>query len=628
MNTMKRERSESLRRLLVRMQVVALLCVLGLLVPEALGATNGQPATAGVARVRVTLALWPGENAHAIAAQIGATYRVGVESVMAEGEGVTVVASASDAAVAMLSRDPRVTRVEAARPETSATVRPPSALAPDTQTLRPQSDATSTLLTLGPYEYDGSGNVRNVGLVEEYDYDALGRVKRGTAATGHQQEYEYDAFGNLETITTTVPGQSPVVRDLAVDSKTNRLEAPSGNEGVGASYDAVGRVIASPRGDAFTYDALDMVTTSSNGIATHVHLYTPNDERIASVVFLGNAKQETNWTIRDTGGAILRRYHESSAGAWTWQQDYIYADGKLLASEGATTQQRRHYFADHLGTPRLITDGYGREVSHHNYYPFGEEIRASAAVDASTERLRFTGHERDYMTGAAGPEDRLDYMHARYYENAWGRFLSVDPVLNLKANLQNPQRWNRYSYVSNNPINKVDPDGREELFQMEKLAREQNMVNEGTMTEEQYWTRRTGEGVGALIGTAAALGWVGGTRLLGLGFNAYQAWRAGSVATGTIKAIEQVSKTDGRVFRNMFDNLKGVARPDMGRALDALVKGMQQVNVNWQVSKIGEVAGNAVYGSARNRIGIVMIDGSIKVVQMLEKGHKVIGEVK
>jgi RHS repeat-associated protein len=475
MNTMKRERSESLRRLLVRMQVVALLCVLGLLVPEALGATNGQPATAGVARVRVTLALWPGENAHAIAAQIGATYRVGVESVMAEGEGVTVVASASDAAVAMLSRDPRVTRIEAARAETSATVRPPSAVAQSAKPFTPQSDATA-LLTLGPYTYDGSGNVWKVGA-EAYEYDGLGRVERGTAATGHQQAYEYDAFGNLEKITTTVPGQSPVVRDLAVDSDTNRLEAPSGSEGVGATYDAVGRVIASPRGDTFTYDALDMVTTSSNGIAKHVHLYTPNDERIASVVFLRNAKQGTNWTIRDTGGAILRRYHESSAGAWTWQQDYIYADGKLLASEGPEREDRRHYFADHLGTPRLITDAFGREVSRHNYYPFGEEIRASAAVDASTERLRFTGHERDYMTGATGPEDRLDYMHARYYENGWGRFLSVDPYLDIAEALHEPQVWNRYVYVTNNPLKFTDDDGRYRTFYKEKSLRDADVAN-------------------------------------------------------------------------------------------------------------------------------------------------------
>jgi hypothetical protein len=43
-----------------------------------------------------------------------------------------------------------------------------------------------------------------------------------------------------------------------------------------------------------------------------------------------------------------------------------------------------------------------------------------------------------------------------------GRFLSVDPVLDLKRVLGTPQRWNRYSYVVNSPINRIDPDGRDD----------------------------------------------------------------------------------------------------------------------------------------------------------------------
>lgn len=38
----------------------------------------------------------------------------------------------------------------------------------------------------------------------------------------------------------------------------------------------------------------------------------------------------------------------------------------------------------------------------------------------------------------------------------FGRFLSVDPIL---GNLLQPQSWNRYAYVLNNPINRIDPSG-------------------------------------------------------------------------------------------------------------------------------------------------------------------------
>jgi hypothetical protein len=42
-----------------------------------------------------------------------------------------------------------------------------------------------------------------------------------------------------------------------------------------------------------------------------------------------------------------------------------------------------------------------------------------------------------------------------------GRFLSVDPVLDREKALKEPQRWNRYSYVINNPLRFRDPDGRQ-----------------------------------------------------------------------------------------------------------------------------------------------------------------------
>jgi hypothetical protein len=42
-----------------------------------------------------------------------------------------------------------------------------------------------------------------------------------------------------------------------------------------------------------------------------------------------------------------------------------------------------------------------------------------------------------------------------------GRFTTVDPVYTWKENLVDPQRWNRYAYVRNNPLRYTDPDGRD-----------------------------------------------------------------------------------------------------------------------------------------------------------------------
>lgn len=51
-------------------------------------------------------------------------------------------------------------------------------------------------------------------------------------------------------------------------------------------------------------------------------------------------------------------------------------------------------------------------------------------------------------------------MHARNYDPNLGGFLSVDPVLNVKRALREPQNWNRYAYVMNNPLKYTDPTGK------------------------------------------------------------------------------------------------------------------------------------------------------------------------
>jgi len=40
----------------------------------------------------------------------------------------------------------------------------------------------------------------------------------------------------------------------------------------------------------------------------------------------------------------------------------------------------------------------------------------------------------------------------------------VDPSMNVRRNLRDPQGWNRYAYARNNPLNRVDPDGRDWWF--------------------------------------------------------------------------------------------------------------------------------------------------------------------
>jgi RHS repeat-associated protein len=102
-----------------------------------------------------------------------------------------------------------------------------------------------------------------------------------------------------------------------------------------------------------------------------------------------------------------------------------------------------------------VTDANGVKVAEHAYYPLGAEINLTLH-ESPEEAMKFTGHERDIV---AGDGHTLDYMHARYYSASVGRFLSVDPLIK-KGAMGSPQLWNRYAYTANNPMNRIDPDGR------------------------------------------------------------------------------------------------------------------------------------------------------------------------
>ena len=66
--------------------------------------------------------------------------------------------------------------------------------------------------------------------------------------------------------------------------------------------------------------------------------------------------------------------------------------------------------------------------------------------------MKYTGQVRD-------PETQLDYMNARYYDPAQGRFQAMDPS-NAGADEGSPQTFNGFAYVNNSPLNNTDPSGR------------------------------------------------------------------------------------------------------------------------------------------------------------------------
>jgi len=292
----------------------------------------------------------------------------------------------------------------------------------------------------GTYLYDGAGNVRAIGA-SRFVYDALSRLTDGrVVANGstHTQTVQFDPFGNLTRNFTTTFG----TRNLPTTTWNNHLTS--------GTYDHAGS-LASWNLWSYEWDPVAMMRRRTTAGRDWRFFYTAGDERFWSVDL--GTWATSDFTLRDLDGKVLRVY-EAAGGKWSRFTDYVWRGEALLARDFAYTRPESFHL-DHLGTPRLLTNHRAERLAQPNYFPFGEEITAETQV---AERMKFTGHERDTL-GTPGVADDLDYMHARYANPITGRFLSVDPVLQIRRSMRRPQLWNRYSYSIGNPIKYTDPSG-------------------------------------------------------------------------------------------------------------------------------------------------------------------------
>ncbi len=326
----------------------------------------------------------------------------------------------------------------------------------DANSLCGKRPAGPPLWTTGEYQYDGTGNITRAGATS-YVYDALNRLTAWTTTSPDgsfaNTTQGYDANGNKTYNTYRGCGPSPNGRCYSTSFIPRELAGTS-NHYVGTAYDAAGSVVSEDPNRTFTYDSLGILTRAVVDGRDFRFLYTPDDERIAAVERVTGSdlvvRNKSTFTLRGFNNQLLSVWTRDTAGVLAWREDEIWRSSALLAREAPSGT--RHYSLDHLGTPRAITNPSGGLVGVQSFDVFG----AGGTSDGGA--LQFTGQERDAANLADGGVALPDYFHARYYDLA-GRFLSVDPVIPTGA-MRNPQMWNRYSYVANNPLNRVDPDGK------------------------------------------------------------------------------------------------------------------------------------------------------------------------
>ena len=158
----------------------------------------------------------------------------------------------------------------------------------------------------------------------------------------------------------------------------------------------------------------------------------------------GAAAPVTTYYLRSTvlGGQVVAELN----GSGIWVRGYVYLGGQLLAVQQNGAVSWMH--EDPVAKSKRVTDSAGNVVSTVELDPWGGETNRSS--NEAFQPKKFTSYERD--------ENGSDEAMHRRYNRWWGRFEQPDPY-DGSYSLADPQSFNRYSYVQNDPVNFVDPLG-------------------------------------------------------------------------------------------------------------------------------------------------------------------------
>ncbi|MCD9875371.1 RHS repeat-associated core domain-containing protein [Streptomyces sp. NR30] len=349
------------------------------------------------------------------------------------------------------------------------------------------------------FGYDGYQRLTDAWTPSTASCAASGRNATNLGgASPYWTSYSYTSSG-LRTTETAHTGSGDTTKTYCYNTtaKPHRLTATTtatSCTGVGATYgyDDIGDTTTRPNGtdtQSLTWNAtghLDTVTEkSSSGTtkSTTSHVYDAD----GNLLVRRNTSGETVLYL----GTTEVHLDAASSTAKYWAQRY-YSTGSAtiaLRTNKSGTQTLCYLSGDPHGTPTVSLDSTTQAVTKRYLTPFGAARTGGTGVWAD---------DKTFLGKTTDPTTSLTYIGAREYDSSIGRFLSVDPVLDMG----DAQSLNGYAYGDNNPVTLSDPTG----LKLDNCAHYLNCTaNGGTIDEVPH-----SGGSGTQSGTAHG-GGVGGT---------------------------------------------------------------------------------------------------------------------
>jgi RHS repeat-associated protein len=301
-------------------------------------------------------------------------------------------------------------------------------------------------------------------------YDALGNLtSRADYDTNVTESFVYDGLNRLTQATISTPFSS--VKNFTYDRLGNlTMKSDVGNYAYPAPGQAQPHAVMNITSTGminttFTYDNNGNQLTG-NGRTTYWTSYN-KPSRIAQgannwISFLDGPDHQRFQQVSSTGATTLYFdsfgvHAEYVVNTNTWNEYLTVGNvmvGVRFLNETTEMLTTRYFHADHLGSISAITKEDGSIAERLSYDPWGKRRNINGTDDISgsitSETTRgFTGQE-ELSVGS------LVHLNGRVYDTLIGRMMSADPTV---PDPLNPQAWNRYSYVGNDPLTFTDPTG-------------------------------------------------------------------------------------------------------------------------------------------------------------------------
>lgn len=342
------------------------------------------------------------------------------------------------------------------------------------------------------YTFDQAGNITKATDVAPepaddtqcYNYDHLRRLTEAWTPTSgdcaanpsatelggpapYWHTWTFDKIGNRRSgVAHTAAGTSTTTYEYPTPGsrQPHALTATSGAQSGAYQYDATGNTISRPTPNAgtqaLTWDPEGRLETSTDAGGETRYIYDADGSRLIRRDPAGKTLYLPGQEIRYT----------TSTGANSCVRYYALG-GSVVASR--TAAGVTWLSADHQGTAQVGIQAGSQQAVVRRQTPYGAP---RGTVPIWPNDKGFVGGTTD-NTG-------LTHLGAREYDPVTGRFISLDPIMDLL----DPQQINGYAYSNNNPTTFSDPTGLK--FEEETVAEYGRRMAKHREKQRQSWLSR------------------------------------------------------------------------------------------------------------------------------------------